>query len=430
MERKIDRTLTEWKDSRNRLPLLLQGARQVGKTYSLLQFGKQHYAYTAYFNFESSRDLHAIFQRDLHPERIIRELSAYSSVPLDGNDVLIVFDEIQACEQALASLKYVAEEMPHLHIAAAGSLLGIAINRESHSFPVGKVRILTMFPMDFEEYMIAFDKKASIEIIREHVASNQSCNLHQSFLDQYMQFLSTGGMPQIVKEFLETSDYNMVMALQKNLLDAYIADMAKYATPQETVRIMAAYNSVPAQLAKENKKFQYRLIKRGSRSSFYSSSIDWLKASGLVYPCTRTSAGTTPLNAQADPDAFKLYLNDIGLLFSRYGYSPELVIKNPSAWQSVRGAVIENAIACTLVANGYQLYYWESRGKAEVDFIIQLPSGEAIPVEVKSSANVRSRSLQQFVLRYQPLWSCRISTKNFGFESGIRSIPLYAAFCI
>ena len=241
MERKIEKQLVDWKNSSSHLPLILQGARQVGKTYSLLQFGRKYYKNTAYFNFESSNELHAIFDRDLSPSRILRELSAYTSEPMIPGDSLIIFDEIQACERALTSLKYFTEEAPEYHIAAAGSLLGVSINRKSHSFPVGKIQFLTMHPLDFEEFLLARGKNQSVSVIRDSYESNKPYSLHETFLDDYRVFIGVGGMPQVVNEFIKTRDYNMVMAMQKNIIDAYIADMAKYAGTSETVKIIAAF---------------------------------------------------------------------------------------------------------------------------------------------------------------------------------------------
>jgi hypothetical protein len=430
MERKIEKKLVDWKHCSSRLPLILQGARQVGKTFSLLQFGRKSYKNTAYFNFESSNELHAIFDRDLSPSRILRELSAYASAPISPGDSLIIFDEIQACERALTSLKYFTEEAPEYHLIAAGSLLGVTINRKNHSFPVGKIQFLTMHPLDFEEFMMAQGKEHAITIIRDSYERNEACSLHDSFLDEYRTFLGIGGMPQVVHEFIRTRDHNMVMAMQKNIIDAYIADMAKYAGPSETVKIIAAFKSVPAQLAKENRKFQYKIIKSGARAVHYESALDWLSASAMTIKCAKTSVGQVPLNAFAEPGSFKLYMADTGLLCAGFGISPKVLQGESPAWQGIKGALTENYIASALVSNGYAPYYWESEGKAEIDFLLQTQHGAVIPVEVKSAENVRSKSLHQFISRYSPQFSIRISAKNFGFENKIKSIPLYSAFCI
>ena len=430
MERKIEKQLINWKNTSNRLPLVLQGARQVGKTYSVLQFGRKYYKNIAYFNFESSHELHDIFTRDLSPARILRELSAYTPEALVPIDTLIVFDEIQACERALTSLKYFAEEAPGYHLASAGSLLGIAINRESHSFPVGKVQILSMHPLDFEEFMQARGKDQAVSMIRDCYDHNETCSLHETFLDEYRVFIGVGGMPQVVNEFIATGDYNMVMALQKNIMDSYLADMAKYAGPSETVRIMSAFKSIPAQLAKENRKFQYKIIKSGARAFQYASAIDWLAASAMVHKCTKVTQGRVPLTAFAETGSFKIYMADVGLLCANYGVSPVIFQRESEAWQSIKGALTENYVASALAGNDYTPWYWESDGKAEVDFVIQTRSGEAIPIEVKSSDNAKSKSLQQFISKYSPSWSIRISAKNYGFENNIKSLPLYAVFCL
>ncbi len=430
MERTIEVQLLNWKNSANRLPLILQGARQVGKTYSLLKFGKSYYKTVAYFNFEISRELQGVFMRDLSTSRLLRELSAFTTSAMIPDDTLIIFDEIQACERALTSLKYFAEEAPQYHIVAAGSLLGIALNREEYSFPVGKVQILTMYPLNFEEFMLAQGKESVVTVIRDCYNNNEFCNLHESFMDEYRKFIGVGGMPQVVNEFMTSGDYNLIMALQKSIIDAYIADMAKYASATETVRIMAAFNSVPSQLAKENKKFQYKIIKSGARATHYESAIDWLTASATVTKCLKITEGRAPLTAFTDAGSFKIYMVDTGLLCASYGISPLALQNESGVWQTIKGILAENYVANTLKGNGFSPYYWESEGKAELDFVIQNQLGEVIPIEVKSSENVRSKSLQQFITKYNPAWSLRISARNFGFENNIRSVPLYAAFCI
>ena len=430
MERKIEKQLLSWKNRLTRLPLILQGARQVGKTYSLLQFGRRYYRDVAYFNFEASLELQRIFDRDLNPSRLIRELSALTSASVIHEDTLVIFDEIQACERALTSLKYFAEETPQYHIAAAGSLLGVAINRESHSYPVGKVELLTLYPLDFEEFLLAQGKESAVEVIRESFLLNIPCSLHQSLMDQYRIYIGVGGMPQVLNEFLTSADYNFVMALQKNIIGAYISDMAKHASATETVRIMAVFNSLPAQLAKENRKFQYKTIKSGGRAYHYETAIDWLTASSTVVKCLKINKGEAPLVSHCEADSFKIYMADTGLLCSSYSISPTVFQQESAAWQSIKGILAENFVANALVANHFIPYYWESEGKAELDFVIQNRTGEVIPIEVKSSDNIRSKSLQQFITKYNPPWSLRISAKNFGYENNIKSIPLYAVFCL
>lgn len=412
------------------MPLVVSGARQVGKTYTILSFGKTHYRNLAYFNFENNTELNNIFEKDLSPERIIRELSAKSGESLLEGETLIFFDEIQACERALTSLKYFCEEAPSFHIIAAGSLLGVAFNRNKYSFPVGKVDRLNLFPLDFEEFLWALGLKTGSDLIREHFEKNEKFSLHETYLDHYKTYLLVGGMPHVVNEYLHQRDFNFVVALQKNLNDAYIADMAKYATPMETAKIMGAFNSIPSQLAKENRKFQYRLIKSGGRAIDFEAPLDWLQAAGVVHKCIKVNEGKFPLALYSIPEAFKVYLSDSGLLCSKYGIAPNFLLSQSSGFDNVKGALTENYVMTALVINGYIPYYWESLGKAELDFVVQFVNGEIIPIEVKSSDNVRAKSLNLYISKYHPKYSIRISTKNFGYENGIKSVPLYATFCI
>lgn len=430
MERKIEKCLLDWKNKSSRLPMLVKGARQVGKTYTILKFAKQHYKNVIYLNFETRQDLHQIFDRNLSTERLVRELSIFSASNIFPGDSLIFFDEIQACERALTSMKYFAEESPAYHIIAAGSLLGVAINRESFSFPVGKIEMINLYPMDFEEYLWAIDQKKAVELIRESFEKDEKNSIHEKFLDHYIQYVFSGGMPQVLKEYTSSDDYNMMISVQKNISDAYIADMAKYTTVMETVRIMAVYNSIPSQLARENRKFQYKVIKTGARASMFEAPIEWLKAAGIIIKCEKVRSGLFPLQANKEPSSFKIYLSDTGLLSSKYGIPQQAYLSKSSNMQFIKGILAENYVASALLANGYDPFYWESDGKAEVDFVIQTKQGEVIPIEVKSSHHVRSKSLQQFVLRYKPHYSIRISTKNFGFENNIKSVPLYAVFCL
>jgi predicted AAA+ superfamily ATPase len=430
MERNIIHKLLEWKLSRYRRPLLLQGARQVGKTWSLIEFGKKHYRNLVYCNFENNAELMSLFKENLNPERIIRDLSMWSGQSVFEEDTLIVFDEIQACDAALTALKYFNEDAPGYHVAAAGSLLGVAMKRTGYSFPVGQVDFMTMYPLDFVEFMKARGESKALDMIRESFESNKTMPLHQRMLESFATFLILGGMPRAVAEFIQHTDYNLLTATHKSITDSYIADMAKYAEPHETVRIMSAFRSIPAQLAKSNRKFQYKTIRKGARAKEFETAIDWLRASGIIQICHKTTTGNGPLIAFEDPSAFKVYLNDTGLLRTMYGIPPQGLLYTQSGFDQVQGAITENYVANALVSNGFKPYYWESQGKAEVDFVVQWKDGHVIPVEVKSSTHVRSKSLQEFINRYNPPFSIRISAKNFGFENNIRSVPLYAVHCL
>lgn len=430
MKRKVVDWLTKWKESKHRKPLILQGARQVGKTYSILSFGKEYYKTTAYFNFENNSELSNIFNRDLEPERIIKELSAKTGQSILKGDTLIFFDEIQACERALTSLKYFNEKANDYHIIAAGSLLGVAVNRKEYSFPVGKVDLNTLYPLDFEEFLMALGEERLIELIKDCFYNDSEFSLHDTAMDLYRTYLVTGGMPAAVKDYIEEKDFNFVLATQKNINDSYIADMAKYATAYETTKIMAAFNSIPAQLAKDNKKFQYKVIKSGARAYDYETSLDWLKASGVVVKCNKCNEGKLPLAAYADFNSFKIYMTDTGLLCSKFGIPANAVLVDTPSFNGFKGALTENYVAFCLTANDYEPYYWESNGQAEVDFLIQDKNGNIIPIEVKAADNVRAKSLNQFIKKYNPPYAIRVSSKNFGFENGIKSVPLYAAFLI
>ena len=430
MERKIKKELLEWKESANRMPFILHGARQVGKTYTVSEFGREHYQNFVYLNFEANPQLQAVFDRDLQPDRILRELSVLIETSIEPKTTLLFFDEIQACERALTSLKYFAENAPDYHIIAAGSLLGVAIHREKYSFPVGKVTIRMLYPLDFEEFLWAIGQKDAPAIIRECFETNTSCSLHDHFLDQFKLYLCLGGMPQVVKTYLQDKNFDDVALVQRFIVDSYIADMAKYSQPMDTVKIMAAYNSIPAQLAKENKKFQYNIIKPGARSNQYEMAIDWLSASGIVHKCVKVTQGYYPLSAFSENTFYKIYMGDVGLLRSKLGISAQLILTENSLLNHIKGALTENYVENVLVTNGLDSYYWESEGKAEVDFVYQTKNGECIPVEVKSSENVRAKSLQQYILKYHPPFAIRISKKNFGFENNLKSVPVYACFCI
>jgi predicted AAA+ superfamily ATPase len=430
MERKIVSDLLKWKANPKKLPLLIQGARQVGKTYTTLTFGKKNYKSTAYFNMESSSELPAIFERDLNPERIVRELEAFSGQSILKSDTLIIFDEIQACERALTSLKYFAESGLPYHIVATGSLLGVAMKREKYSFPVGKVDMLTLHPMDFEEFLQAIGQEKLCGLIKESYTKFSPLTLHDTAMDLYKTYLAVGGMPYAVQEYVDKRDFDFVAAAQKTLNDSYIADMAKYATPQETTRIMAAWASVPAQLSKENHKFQYKVIKSGARAQDFESALDWLSAAGIIYKCVHVTQGKMPLSAYAENEAFKVYMMDTGLLCSKFDIAANVVLHTPHSFDGFKGALAENYICQALAVNGITPYYWSSPGKAEVDFVFQDREGNIIPLEAKSAENVRSKSLRSYTDTYKPAFTYRVSGKNFGFENGIKSVPLYAVFCI
>ena len=431
MKRSITNELKKWKESPNRKPLILYGARQIGKTYSVLDFGKREYANVLYCNFEGNSDLAALFEQDLDPERIVKALSALFSVQVTRGNTLLFFDEIQACERALTSLKYFNETANDYHVIAAGSLLGLAVNRGHYSFPVGKVDMLNMYPLNFEEFLLATGNETLSEMIRESYAAASPLPqpFHSRAMDLYRQYLVVGGYPDAINRFVETGDYNLVRATQATIANAYLADMSKYATPTDTVKSIAVYNSVTSQLAKETTKFQYSVVDKKARSKSYEMALEWLKAANVVLTSVKITEGRYPINLYEDLSTFKIYYSDVGLFTMKSNMSPEKILQNLDLSDRARGVLAECFVASELVAKGTALHYWESANSAEVDFIVQNEDG-VIPIEVKSAENVRSKSLRSFVEKYVPRYAIRLSSRNFGFENGIKSIPLYAAFCL
>jgi predicted AAA+ superfamily ATPase len=444
MKRLIDNKLLSWKNRSNKMPLLLFGARQVGKTTSVIDFGKAQYSNTVVFNFESNEALQNIFEKNLSPARIISELEVFSGQGIQKGTTLIFFDEVQACPKALTSLKYFCEEAPEYHIIAAGSLLGVAINRRRKkqnvssaesfvnpvSYPVGKVEILTMYPMTFEEFLLNVNPYLSSEIQRCYADfAPLSETAHEKALELFRVYLYTGGMPHAVFAYSEEKDLDAVRIRQNEIHALYSLDMAKYTTAAEQIKIKAIYASVPAQLAKENKKFQYSLVKSGARAVTYEEGLDWLIEAGLIIKCGKVTAGKLPLGSYIDLQSYKIYLSDVGLLNAKGNIPKNIVLTENGFGGEAKGAMTENYVAQELIAGGHTIAYWESNGKAEVDFLIQTEDG-VIPVEVKSETNVQAKSLKEYVRKFEPAYSVRISAKNFGFENNIKSIPLYAVFCL
>lgn len=430
MKRKVMDSLNAWRQkTKSRLPLLLYGARQVGKTYAVQELGAEEFKNVVYVNFEADRTIGGFFQTDIHADKVINILESYYHTVIVPDRTLIIFDEIQMCERALTSMKYFAEEAPEYHLIAAGSLLGVALNRERFSFPVGKVQMETMYPMDFEEYLWAKGKKLLADTIRSHYESLQvlSENLHQEALTEYYDYCIIGGMPAAVAAEISEGATLQQDEIRQMLLDSYIADMTKYAVPGEAVKIFAAYDSLPAQLAKDSKKFQYKLIKSGARASQYGDSIDWLIRAGIVNKCVKCTQGFMPPAAFQDLTAFKLYYSDTGIMSARTQMNQERLLGREADW--FREIYAENYVACALRKNGYELFYWESEGTAEVDFLI-LKGNHVIPVECKAGNHAKAKSLGIYQKKYRPAYSIRISTRNFGWGDHIKSIPLYAVFCI
>jgi uncharacterized protein len=354
--------------------------------------------------------------------------SAHSQRIIPGK-TLIILDEIQASERALTSLKYFCEQAPDYHIVAAGSLFGVAINRKQYSFPVGKVDERSLFPMDFEEFLWALGKENFVALIRQHFETNEPLDVHSMAMDFYNNYLIVGGMPAAIKEFTATNSFVAVADIQNRILNEYIADRTKYAEPYTSIKIRACYESIPAQLAKENRTFQYRVVQRGGSSTIFGESIQWLKYAGVILKCQKTIQGTMPIKVHIDLSDFKIYMSDVGMLSMQSGIATQAILSPIETERTFMGAVAENYVAQTFASNLIPLLYWKNENTAEVDFVIQ-KGVDVIPVEVESGVRVHSKSLGTFMNQYQCPYAIRLSKKNFGYENNIKSVPLYAAFCI
>ena len=403
MYRKIIRFLESWKESDYRKPLILQGARQVGKTYALLEFGRMCYENVAYFNFETNPKLSETFEEDISPDYLIPILSHIAGVTIVREKTLIVFDEVQLCERALTSLKYFCENAPEYHVAVAGSLLGVAVNRVRFSFPVGKVDMKTLYPMDLEEFMLACGEESLVEQIKECFAADRPLPsaLHDAAMGLYRQYLVVGGMPECVWQFVSTKDYILVRHIQDTILASYLSDMSKYNHLNEIKKTRLAYDNITVQLSKKNTRFQYKLIKKGGRAAEFENAID----------------------------SFKIYVSDLGLPCAKKGLGANDILYMVEELNDFKGGMVENYVNMQLTLNGYRTYYWESERGAEIDFIIQR-DGQIIPIEVKSADNTRAKSLKLYMDAFKPAYAIKLSAKNFGFQDGKKIVPLYAAFCI
>ena len=435
MERKITSKMEKWKDSEDRKPLMIMGPRQVGKTYSVMEFAKTHFDNYVMFNFQESPELHRIFQGDLNPRSLIKELSAYSQETIT-DETLIVFDEIQECDRAVTSLKYFTEGSPDQPVITTGSLLGLTIGYRDaetgpkRSFPVGKVQEIRMHPMDLEEYAWATGRRALTDSVRMHFEDMSEMPLHDTALEMYREYLAIGGMPEAVSAFVRTDDPNAVITIQRGLNDSLLGDIAKHSGSSDTmVRTIRTWNSMVSQLMKDNLKFQYSKVVSGGRSSNYSTSVDWLVAAQMVNRCDMVTDPTAPLSGSVDGSSFRLFMADTGLLCSK-AEVPFKSVASGRASDRFRGVMAKNYVSQALTANDLRTYYWNPDPYTEVDFMIQDTDGEVVPIEVKSGDRTGSKSLTKIRNRISPRSAIRLSSKNFGLEDGLYSIPLYAAFCI
>ena len=430
MYREIINDLIEWKESKTRKPLIVHGARQVGKTYIIKQFGKEYYDNLIYVNFETNQEMSSQIAETIDVNYIINKLELFYGEKIIPEKTLIFFDEIQANERALTSLKYFCEDAPEYHIIAAGSLLGIAINREKYSFPVGKVQMINMYPLSFKEFLMAIGRESLIDEIQKHFNNDTRMDkdIHELCLKLYRTYLVVGGMPEVVQTYLTEQKMIATIDIQAEILESYERDMTKYVDSSLSNRIISAFDSIPVQLAKDNQKFQYKVISKGGTSSIFGEAILWLKNSGIVNQIYKVNP-ELPLEMHKDLASFKLYMSDVGLFVNKARYPLYQIDLNSQPTMIAMGPLTEHYVANELRVKGYETYYWESNGIAELDFLIQ-KNIDIIPIEVKTSIHTKSRSLDIYMKKYNPKYAIRISEKNFGFENNIKSVPLYATFCI
>lgn len=418
LHRIVEQQLIHWKDRPDRRPLILEGARQVGKTWVMQNFGKKHYEKTAYFNFENSKELQQEFRMSKSPDRIINILELYCGFKIKASNTLIIFDEIQECEDALVSLKYFNEEANQYHIIAAGSLLGVAVAR-SGSFPVGKVDFIKMYPLLFKEMLFSLDRQVYDYMENMHYVERLPEIIYNKIRDYYRQYLICGGMPQAVLAMLETKDIAKVDEALQSILHSYMLDFSKHAPKADIPKIGEIWNSLPSQLAKENRKFIYKLVRPGARAREYENALLWLQQAGLTYRVNCSSKPALPLSAYDDPSAFKIYVFDIGILRALSGLAASVFIEENPLFTEFKGAYYENAVLQSLVTQcKVPPRYWvSSSGRAEVDFLLQTDS-EMLPVEVKSSGNTSGQSLAQYIKNFAPKRVVIISSANNSTKEG------------
>ena len=416
--------LKKWKKSKDRKPLIIRGARQVGKTWLMKEFGKQEYQQVAYINFDDNERMNQLFSGDFDIERIIQGLKIESGVNIEAENTLIIFDEIQETPKAVTALKYFCEKANEYNIVAAGSLLGVAMH-EGTSFPVGKVDFLDLYPLNFFEFLEALGEKQLVELIKNN--DIDLINVFSDKLKQYLkQYMYIGGMPEIVDSYVQNKDFGEVRRKQNELLTAYEQDFSKHAPNAVVPRIRQLWNNIPTQLAKENKKFIYGLIKQGARAREYELALSWLIDCGLVYQVNRVNDCKVLLSAYQDFSAFKLYLLDVGLLCAMANIDATTIIDGNEIFVEFKGSLTEQFVLTELKTNtDVPIFYWSAdKGIAEVDYIIQLGKNN-IPIEVKSNENLQAKSLKSFVQKYDTKVNVRTSMANYRKEDWLINIPLY-----
>lgn len=416
--------LLSWKSSPKRKPLILMGARQVGKTFVLKKFGEQEYQNTIYLNFEDNPRLCKLFDASLDPDLILKVLTIEMDTEIFLGKTLIFFDEIQECPNALNSLKYFFEKAPDQHIVAAGSLLGVKLSH-TKGFPVGKVQFLTLYPLSFLEFLRALDReKLQIFIDELNVVEPLLPNLHDKLLGYFKEYLFVGGMPEAVSEYIDSQNLSKVREIQKAILSAYGLDFAKHAPKDQIMKINQVWGAIPNQLARENKKFIYSALREGARAKEFEVALQWLLEAGLIYKVSHVGVPKIPLTAYADFNTFKIYLVDVGLLGAMSDLSAKTILHGNELFEEFRGAIAENYVAQALVASAYPLYYWTSSGKAELDFILE-QDDLIYPIEVKSGNSSKKKSLRVYAGTYDPNLQIRLSPMNLRKDGNILNCPLY-----
>lgn len=417
--------LFKWKKSKNRKPLIIEGARQVGKTWLMKEFGNQAYSDTVYINFDSNSRMSDLFSSDLDTTRLIMGLELYVGHKINPENTLLIFDEVQEVPRALASLKYFYENAPQYHIVCAGSLLGIALH-EGTSFPVGKVDFLKLYPLSFKEFMMATDQERFVELLDKQ--DFQMINsFKETYIDALKQYYFVGGMPEAVQSFADNKDFNEVRDIQKRILMAYEQDFSKHAPNEIVPKIRMVWNSIPSQLAKENKKFIYGLIREGGRAKEYETAIMWLADCGLVHKVSRVNGAGIPLRAYEDLRAFKLFVLDVGLLGCMVGLNQRTLLDGNYLFVEFKGALTEQYVCQQLktIEGLGVFYYTNDRGSCEIDYVVD--TGELIvPVEVKAEVNLKAKSLKTFYEKFSPKISIRTSMANYKKEDWLINLPLYA----
>lgn len=425
MKRRIFNQLKQWKNNPSRKPLVLQGARQVGKTYIVAAFGQAEFHHYLYINFEQDNRAKEIFEQDLQPSRIIKALELHLGMKVDHEHTLIFFDEIQECPNALNSLKYFCEQAPEYYIVAAGSLLGVKLAK-SKGFPVGKVNFLDLYPMSFFEFLEALGKISLCDYLDSiNIFEPIEPSVHQDLCDLIKTYLYTGGMPEAVKIYVDSQDFNLVRQAQEDIVKAYILDFAKHAPENQIMKITQIWQALPYQLAKENKKFIFSKVKSGARMREYEIALQWLVDAGLVYVTHNITAPKLPLTAYQDSSAFKLYCLDVGILGAMSHLNPQLLLEKNRLFTEFKGALTENLAAQLLKYQGVKdLFYWSSGNMAEVDFIVPFET-EILPLEIKANLSSKKKSLLVYDNKYNPSVINRANLLNLKQDGKVCNYPLY-----